>query len=616
MPLMSHKILHGPISRSAGTAFCPALIILFAFRSMTAFGSHTFDPNRHTRSPLVSTVLPSVEDRLSAQNTLFAQQYQNDLNISPEGKTAVGDYSDNAQLDDYSLEASTRQNAVDRAYLQKIKAISDAGFPEQDRISHDLFIQVLEDRVADYELKQYEMPLSQMDGVQNSLADLPNAVPLDSVQHYEDYITRLRQIPRVFQQTISVLRQGEKDNLMPPRVLLDQVAAQCQGVITENPFVAPAKNFPDPMSAADRKRLTTEINSVVSAEVLPAFQNFADFVSKDYAPHGRSNIGLSSLPDGARRYQQAIKEQTSTDMTAAEIHALGLREVTRITGLLTDLAHKQGYTDLASFRAALSSDPKYIPKSADQIVEDFRRYVTQMQPKISELFDVYPKFPLTVEAVPPSQPGNATHYIGGTPDGSRPARIVVATSNFAQRRLLGDETIAYHEGIPGHHLQISLQEQLKDLPEFRKHLFSAAYAEGWAVYAESLGKEIGFFKDSGSDYGRLNTEQMRAVRLVVDTGIHADGWSREQALAYFRQSGSADEPTMQAEVDRYIAWPAQGLSYKIGQLEILKLRQRAQQELGSGFDIRQFHDEILSAGNLPLNMLEARVNAWLATKHR
>jgi len=616
MPLLSHNFLNSRIPRSTGTSFAPVLIFLFALGTVKAFGLTTPDPYRHSRSSFVSVFLPSAEDRLSAQNNLFAQQYQNDLNISPENKTAVGDYSDNARLDDYSLAASARQNAVDKAYLQKIKAISDAGFPEQDRISHNLFIQVLEERIIDYELKQYEMPISQMGGVQNSLADLPNAVPLDSVQHYEDYIARLRQIPRVFQQTIAVLRQGEKDGLMPPRILLDQVPAQCQGVIAENPFVEPTKKFPPSIGAADQKRLITEINAIVSAEVLPAFQNFADFISKDYAPHGRSTIGLSGLPDGVRRYQQAIKEQTSTDMTAAEIHSLGLREVARLTGLLTDLAHKQGYTDLASFRAALNNDPKYIPKSADQIVDDFRKYVTQMQPKLSELFNIYPTTALTVEAVPASEPGNATHYIGGTPDGSRPARVVVATSNYAQRRLLSDETIAYHEGIPGHHLQISMQQQLKDLPEFRKHLFSAAYAEGWAVYAEALGKEIGFFQDSGSDYGRLNTELMRAVRLVVDTGIHANGWTRDQAVAYFRESGCADEPVIQAEVDRYIAWPAQGLSYKIGQLEILKLRQRSQQELGSHFDIRQFHDEVLSAGNLPLNILETRVDAWLATKKK
>lgn len=613
---MLANLLQSHVSRTARAAFVPVVIFLFAFSPCAALGARTSLPFGHVPSSFTPSAVLAVQERLSGQNTLFSQQYQDDLKFSPEGKTAVGDYSDNARLDDYSLAASARQDATDRAYLEKIKAISDEDFLEQDRISHDLFIQVLEERIADYELKKYEMPISQMGGVQNSLADLPNAVPLDSVQHYEDYIARLHQIPRVFQQTIAVLRQGEKDGLMPPRVLLDQVPAQCKGVITENPFLEPTKKFPTSISTAEQKRLTAEIHEAVNTDVLPAYQKFADFITKDYAPHGRTTIGLSGLSDGARRYQQAIKEQTSIDVTAAEIHALGLQEVARITGLLTELAHKQGYADLASFRVAINSDPKYIPKSAEQIVEDFRRYATQMQPKLPELFNVYPETPLTVEAVPASQPGNATHYIGGNPDGSRPARVVVATSNYAQRRLLNDETIAYHEGIPGHHLQISIQEQLKGLPEFRQHLFSAAYAEGWAVYAEALGKEIGFFQDPGSDYGRLNTELMRAVRLVVDTGIHADGWSREQAVAYFRLSGSAEEPMIQAEVDRYIAWPAQGLSYKIGQLEILKLRQRSQQQLGSRFDIRKFHDEILSTGNVPLDVLEARVDSWLEIERK
>jgi uncharacterized protein (DUF885 family) len=470
---------------------------------------------------------------------------------------------------------------------------------------------MLSQRIADYDLKQYEMPVSQMAGVQNSLADLPNAVPLDTVQHYQDYIARLHQIPRVFRQTIEVLRQGQKDGLMPPRVLLDQVPAQCEGAITEDPFLGPTKTFPASISIADQKRLIVEIVKAVNTEVLPAYRSFRDFIANEYAPHGRTTSGLSSLPEGTRRYQQAILEQTSTNLTAAEINDLGLREVARISGLLTELARKQGYPDLASYRLALNQDPKYIPKSADQIVDDFRKYVTQMEPKLPELFDVYPKTPLAVEAVPASQPGNPTHYIGGAPNGSRPARVVVSTSNFAKRRLFTDETIAYHEGIPGHHLQISIQQHLTALPKFRLRIFSAAYAEGWAVYAEALGKEIGFFQDPGSDYGRLNTELMRAVRLVVDTGIHSRGWTRDQAVAYFRQSGSADEPAIQAEVDRYIAWPAQGLSYKIGQLKMLELRNRAQARLGSHFEIRAFHSEVLNAGNLPLNILEARVDAWI-----
>jgi uncharacterized protein (DUF885 family) len=352
----------------------------------------------------------------------------------------------------------------------------------------------------------------------------------------------------------------------------------------------------------------------VNAEVLPAYRRFAEFIATDYAPRGRTTIGLNSLPEGARRYQQAIREQTTTDMSPAEIHALGLREVERINGLLTNLAIKAGYKDLGSFRGALNSDPRYVPKSPDQIVEDFRRYVDQMQPRLPELFGVFPKTPLTVEAAPASQPNNPTHYVFGTPDGARPARVVVATSNYAHRKLLSDETQAYHEGIPGHHLQISIQQRLTGLPEFCLHVVNNAYAEGWAVYAEALGKEIGFFQDPASDYGRLNLELMRAVRLVVDTGIHSEGWTREQAVAYLRESGAADEPTIQAEIDRYVAWPAQGLSYKIGQLKILELRSRAKQQLGSGFDIRAFHDEILSGGSLPLDMLEARIDTWIGSQ--
>jgi uncharacterized protein (DUF885 family) len=600
-----------PILRSlASVFFLAGLCLQSVFGPVAAQAKYAPFPFMY----LPSQSTESVAARLADQNALFKEQFEDDMRSSPESESARGDYRDNATLDDYSLAASVKQNAADRAYRAKLAAISAEGFPEQDRISHDLLLHVLDNRIADYELKNYEMPISQMQGIHNSLADLPNSVPLDTVQHYEDYIARMHQIPRAFEQTIEVLRQGENDGLMPVRILLEQIPAQCEGTITENPFLGPTKKFPASISAADQKRLTAEIVEVVNSEVLPAYRRFAEFIAKDYAPHGRSTIGLNSLPDGARRYQQAIREQTTTDMSPAEIHALGLREVERINGLLTNLAMKAGYKDLSSFRAAINSDPKYIPKSADQIVEDFRRYVGQMQPHLPELFGVFPKTPLTVEAAPASQPNNPTHYVFGTPDGSRPARVVVATSNYAHRKLVSDETQAYHEGIPGHHMQISIQQRLTGLPEFRLHVINNAYAEGWAVYAEALGKEIGFFQDPASDYGRLNLELMRAVRLVVDTGIHSEGWTREQAVAYFRESGAGDEPTIQAEIDRYIAWPAQGLSYQIGKLKILDLRNHAKERLGAHFDIKAFHDEILSGGSLPLDMLEARVDNWIGSQ--
>jgi uncharacterized protein (DUF885 family) len=602
-------------SRPVVSAFSLAWLCLqgaFGLAVVQAAAQNKDASGSDTQSSSQSTAL--VAARLAAQNTLFKEQFEDDLKLSPESETARGDYRDNATLDDYSSAASAKQNALDRAFLARLGAISTEGFPEQDRLSHDLLLHVLENRIADYELKDYEMPISQIQGIHNSLADLPNSVPLDTVQHYEDYVSRLRQIPRAFEQTIDVLRQGEKDGLMPVRILLDQIPGQCGGTIAENPFLAPTKKFPSSISGTDQKRLTDEIVQVVNSQVLPAYRHFADFIVKDYAPHGRPTIGLNSLPDGARRYQQAIREQTTTDMSPGEIHALGLREVERINGLLTNLAIEAGYKDLGSFRAALNRDPQYIPKSPDQIVDDFRRFVSQMQPRLGELFGVFPTTPLTVEAAPASQPNNPTHYVFGTPDGTRPARVIVATSNYSRRKLLSDETQAYHEGIPGHHMQISIQQRLTGLPEFRLHVINNAYAEGWAVYAEALGKEIGFFQDPASDYGRLNLELMRAVRLVVDTGIHSEGWTREQAVAYFRETGAADEPTIQAEVDRYIAWPAQGLSYQIGKLKIVDLRNRAKQQLGSRFDVRAFHDEILSGGSLPLDMLEARVDNWIRSQ--
>jgi len=584
-----------------------------ATRFSEKYAPHFFTSSGSAQS-LPSSSLSSVQDRLAAQNLLFRQQFAADMKASPETATAYGDDQYDALLDHRSLAASAQQNITDRDFLAKTQAISTDGFPDQDRISHDLLLHVLQQRIADYELKTFEMPLSQMDGVHNDLADLPNAVPLDTLKHYEDYLARLHQIPRAFDETIEVLRQGQKDGLMPVRFLLEQVPEQCAGIIAENPFLAPTKKFPSTIPEADQKRLTAAIVAAVNNEVLPAYRHLAEFVAKDYAPHGRTSLALSSLPDGARRYQNAIRKQTTTNMSPADIRALGLKEVARITQAMNALALQQGYTDLQAYRVAIAANPKYIPQSPDQVVDDFARYIAQMQPRLPELFTVLPKTPVTVEAVPASQPGNATHYVPGTPDGSRPGRIVVATSNFAHRVLIDDETIAYHEGVPGHHMQISIQQQLTGLPEFRLHLINNAYAEGWAVYAEALGKEIGFFQDPASDFGRLSRELLRAVRLVIDPGIHSEGWTRDQAVAYFRQSGAADEPTIQAEIDRYIAWPAQSLGYKIGQLKIRELRERAKLQLGSRFDIRSFHDEVLSGGNLPLDVLEARVDAWISAQ--
>jgi uncharacterized protein (DUF885 family) len=557
--------------------------------------------------------LKPVADRLAAQNALFEEQYESDLRNFPERATAFGDYRYNDKLAEYSLAAIARRHQTDLAFLQRLEAIPSTGFSDQDQLSHDLLIRVLQQRIADYDLKEYEMPINQQNGIHTSLADLPLSVPLDSVKHYEDYISRLHQIPRALSQTTEVLRAGMKDKLMPVRFLAEKLPVQCQGIIDSDPFLQPTKKYPADISAEDQKRLTQQITDAINTDVIPAYKTFANFLRTDYAPEGRTTLSVTSLPDGQRRYENDIYARTTTRMTPDEIHQLGLHEIDRIEAEMTVIAKKEGFADVASFRASLKTNPKYIPTSAEQILDDFRHYIAQMEPKLPELFTLLPKSPVRVEAIPAFQSAAATHYVTGTPDGKRPGRVVVATSDYAHRSLINDEAIAYHEGIPGHHMQQSVQQQLTGLPKFRLHgLGFNAYIEGWALYAEQLGKEVGFYQDPASDYGRLSSELFRAVRLVVDTGIHSKGWTREQVVEFMRNSGAVDEPTIQSETDRYIAWPAQALSYKLGQLKFRELRERARKELGPKFDIRTFHDEMINGGTLPLDLLEARTDKWIA----
>jgi len=552
-------------------------------------------------------------DRVAAQNAIFDDYYETELLNYPARATAFGDYRYNDQLDDYSLDGIMQHHKTDESFLARIQAIPTIGFADQDQLSHDLLARVLQQRITDFNFKEYEMPINQQNGIHTKFADLPLSVPLDSVKHYEDYISRLHQIPRALNQTVEVLQAGMKDKLMPVRFLVEKIPGQCQGIIDADPFLLPTKKFPSSISAGDQKRLTQQINDAVNSEVLPAYHNFSEFIRTKYAPEGRTTLAITSLPDGQKRYQNNIYARTTTRMSPDEIHELGLREIDRIEKEMIAIAKKEGFADLAAFRASLKTNKKYIPTSSEQILDDFRHYIAQMEPKLPELFTLLPKSPVTVEAIPAFQSAAATHYVTGTPDGKRPGRVVVATSKFAERSLVDDEAIAYHEGIPGHHMQLSVQQQLTGLPKFRQHgLGFNAYIEGWALYAEQLGKEVGFYQDPVSDYGRLSSELFRAVRLVVDTGIHSKGWTRDQVVEFFRKSGAVDEPTIQSETDRYISWPAQALSYKLGQLKIGELRDRAQQKLGPKFDIRKFHDEMLDGGTLPLDLLDARTDKWIA----
>jgi uncharacterized protein (DUF885 family) len=562
----------------------------------------------------------SLDARRQQLNKLIAEEWEYELRESPELATVIGDYRYNDRWSDSSL-AHVAQTKKDlQAWLTRFEAVDTAGFPEQEKLNQSLMVRDLKLRIEGINLKTFEMPVDQFYGVHLALAQFVALVPFDSTRHYEDYLARLHKVPQVLDEIIEVLKQGEKDRLMPPRFLLEKTVTQCKSIAEPageaNAFGQPVKHFPDAVPEADRKRLHVAVIAAVDDEVRPAYTKLANFLATKYAPKGRTDPGLWALPDGDARYRFRIRQQTTTGMDPEEIHQLGLREVKLIEGEQLVIAKKLGFDDLASFRAFVRSDPKMFATSREQLLEKYRQYIQQMEPKLPKLFGLLPKTGVEVRPVEEFQEKEAASasYIQGTPDGSRPGIIRVNTGDFAHRTLINVESTAYHEGVPGHHLQISIAQTLPGLPPFRQQAGYTGYIEGWALYSERLGKDVGFYQDPYSDYGRLSDEMLRAIRLVLDTGVHYKHWTRQQMIDFFHAHSSEDEPGVQAETDRYIAIPAQALAYKLGQLEILKLRDRAQAELGNRYDIRAFHDEILNGGALPLDVLDARVTAWIAAQ--
>jgi len=404
--------------------------------------------------------------------------------------------------------------------------------------------------------------------------------------------------------------------------LLEKTVTQCRDLAgpeaEANPFGQPVTHFPETVGEVDRSRLRQAILEAVEHEIRPAYRKLGSFLEDEYAPRGRTQPGVWALPGGEALYRYDIRVLTTTTMEPEEIHRLGLEEVARIEAEQRAIAKRLGFDNLQGFRASLKTNPHLFATSPEQLVDRYRSYVNQMKPELAKLFTLFPKAPLEVRPTQEfrAKEAAAADYSSGTPDGSRPGIVYVNTYDYAHRSLLTAESTSYHEGIPGHHMQISIAQTLPELPAFRRYSQLSAYVEGWALYAERLGKDIGFYQDPYSDYGRLSDEMLRAIRLVVDTGVHYEHWTRQQMVDFFHQHSSEDESDLQAETDRYIVWPAQALGYKLGQLEILKLRDRAQQELGTKYDIRTFHDEVLNGGALPLDVLDERVGGWIERQKR
>ena len=565
----------------------------------------------------MAQTVSTVEGRRKALNDLLAEQWEYVLRTSPIRASFLGDKRWNDKLDDLSQEAVDKDLQETQRFLTRFEAIDTSGFPDQEALNKTLMVRDLKTQLEYARFKPWETPVDQQNGIQIWLPDLVTVLSFRSVKDYEDYISRLRQIPRILDQTTVQMRKGMDDKLMPPRFLLEKVVGQCKSLVSQAPeessFAQPFLNFPNDIAASDEKRLREAGLAAVKESVLPAYVRFTAFVRDEYVPKGRVQPGIWSLPDGADRYRLEIRRMTTTDMTPDKIHDLGLKQVDEIEAEMLALAHELGFKDLASLNEHIKNERRFYATSGQQLLDLYAKYVHEMDPELPKLFGRLPKNELTVIPMEASRSRNAVpaDYTDGTADGSRPGHINVNEWDPEHRLLLNVEAIAYHEGIPGHHLQLSLAQELVDLPQFRKYEDYTAFVEGWALYSEHLGKEVGRYQDPYNDYGRLENEMWRAIRLVVDTGVHEKRWSRDQMVDYFHRYTAMDEPNVQSEVDRYIAWPGQALAYKLGQLEILKLRQYAKDQLGTKFDIRAFHDELLGGGALPLDVLDQRTREWV-----
>jgi uncharacterized protein (DUF885 family) len=562
----------------------------------------------------------ALEDRRQALNALFHEYWEDNLKRDPEFASTIGDKRNNDKIDDDSVQAVNDKLAYEQKLLLRLAVIDSTGFTAEEKTSQELLLRSLEQDQEAAEFKEWEMPVNHLDGFYNGYPQLAAELSFDSVKDYDDWIARLHALPKAVAEITENMSIGIDDHRVPPKYLLEKALKQVKDLAAQkpedSPLAAPLKKFPASFSAAEQQRIKDEMLNVIGKEVLPAYIRFARFLEASYIPAGRDKPGIGALPDGDRYYRFLVRRNTTTDLTPEQIHQIGIDEVARDEAQMLAIAQKLGFKDLASFRASLKSNPKLHPASGEALLAAYQGYVKPMQTRLPEFFGHLPQSPLEVTTVPDYLAPNAVpaYYEEGSPEANRPGRLTVNLYNAAGRNLYSVEAVAYHEGIPGHHIQLSLAKEQKSLPAFRRYGEYTAFVEGWALYAEHLAKDAGFYQDTYSDYGRLEADQWRAIRLVIDTGVHAQGWTRQQMVDYFHSHSNIDEPTIQTEVDRYIAWPGQALAYKIGQMKILELRERARKELGAKFDLRAFHDQVLGAGALPLDVLEQRIDGWIAAQ--
>lgn len=558
-------------------------------------------------------------------NTLFEAYFEETLRLNPVLATSIGDprYNDRFEVS-ISPEWRARAERLDRDYLERVKAIDPKLLSGQDLLSYEIFRAGRELDLEGYRYPSHLIPLNQFYSTPNFFAQLGSGgglQPFETVKDYDDFLKRLDGFVAWTDQAIVNMREGIAKGYTLPRVLGERVLPQLQAHVVAKPedslYFGPVRDMPADFSAADRERLTAAYRAAIETKVVPSYRRLHDFMRDEYLPKSRTSVGLDALPDGKAWYEYNVRDVTTTDYTPAQIHEIGLSEVARIRGEMKGVMEKVGFKGtLDEFFVFLNTDPQFVHPSREALVQGYVDIKNRVNPELPRLFETLPKADYEVRAVEPFREKSAAggSYQAASEDGSRPGIFYANAYDLKARPKWAMEALSLHEGNPGHHFQITLQREQKDLPKFRRFGGYTAYSEGWGLYAESLGPELGLYVDPYQYFGMLEGELFRAIRLVVDTGLHSKGWTREQVLDYIEENSATSEARRVSETERYIAIPGQALAYKIGQLKLLELRSRAQRELGDRFDLRKFHTVILADGPLPLDVLEAKVDRWIASQ--
>ncbi len=556
----------------------------------------------------------------AALHRLFDAQWERYLRENPLDASALGDTRYNDRWPDESLEAYAKRYRANVDAARELEAIDRDQLSTADRLNYDLFKRSLDDSIEADQFHPYLMPIDQQGGIQSAADTVTRAVRMRSAQDFEAYVARLEAFGRYTDQTIALLAQGVKEGRVQPRVLMERLPRQIEQQIVDkpedSPFYAPLRELPADIPADTRAWLTERATMAIRAVVVPAYRRLLKYFVDDYLPASRSAIAASSLPDGKDFYAFRVRYFTTTKLTPDQIHDIGLKEVARIRGEMDAIIKQLGFQgSFADFVRFLRTDPQFYYKSPDELFTAYSALAKRIDPQLVPLFGKLPRLPYGVKAIPDDVAPDVTtaYYFQGSQEGGRAGTYYVNLYKPETRPKYEMEALSLHESVPGHHLQIALAQELPQVPNFRRHLLGfTAFVEGWGLYAESLGDEMGMYKDPYSKFGQLTYEMWRAVRLVVDTGMHAKGWSRSQAIDYFKENAAKTELDIVNEVDRYIAWPGQALAYKIGELKIKELRARAKDKLGTRFDVRAFHDVVLGSGAVPLDILERNVDLWIA----